>query len=362
VAGAILRHREAFLSLHPASRATRRLLGLLPLCRTSALGGHLHRCADCGHEQPRYNPCGNRHCPACQHDKTRKWLDRQLEHQLPGHHFMVTFTVPESLRFFIRGHQRICYAALFKASSEAMKKLVRDEKHVGGDQPGFLGILHTWGATLQYHPHIHYVVPGGAYSKEDDKWHPSRIDYLVPIEALTVIFRAKFRDEMKKADLFSQIPKAVWSAHWNVNIEAVGAGENTLRYLSFYVFKVAITDSRIVKLEDRKVTFRYKDKKRKSRHWRTMTLDVMEFIRRYLQHVLPTGFMKIRYYGFLNPNSSISLEKIAALIQLSFGFDVSVAEYERDPVEPIYCPSCGGRMVYLFSVLPFELPKLRDTG
>jgi hypothetical protein len=131
-------------------------------------------------------------------------MDRQLEKALPGHHFMVTFTVPESLRFFIRGHQRICYAALFKASSEAMKKLVRDEKHVGGDQPGFLGILHTWGATLQYHPHIHYVVPGGAYSKADDKWHPSRIDYLVPIEALTVIFRTKFRDEMKKTGLLEQ--------------------------------------------------------------------------------------------------------------------------------------------------------------
>ena len=180
--------------------------------------------------------------------------------------------------------------------------------------------------------------------------------------ALYVIFQAKFRDEMKKAGLFSRIPDAVWSAHWNVNIEAVGAGENTLRYLSFYVFKVAITDIRIVKLEDRKVTFRYKDKKRKSRRWRTMTLDVMEFIRRYLQHVPPTGFMKVRYYGFLNPNSSVPLEKISALIQLSFGYDVSVPEYERDPSEPIYCPNCGGRMVYLFSVLPFELPKLRDTG
>ena len=166
-------------------------------CRTEEAGIALYECEQCGHAHIVYRSCGNRHCPTCQHHKTREWLETQMNRQLPGHHFMLTFTVPESLRRFIRSHQRLAYAALFKASAEAIKKLAADDKHIGGDLPGFFGVLHTWGRTLEYHPHIHYIAAGGALSTKDRTWHPSRIDFYLPVRALSKIFRAKFRDEMK---------------------------------------------------------------------------------------------------------------------------------------------------------------------
>jgi hypothetical protein len=250
-------------------------------CRTQEAGIALYECEDCGHSHTMYRSCGNRHCPTCQHHKTREWLESQINRQLPGHHFMLTFTVPESLRRFIRSHQRLAYAALFKASAGAIKKLAADDKHIGGDLPGFFGVLHTWGRTLEYHPHIHYIAPGGALSSKDGAWHPSRADFYLPVRALSKIFRAKFRDEMKAAGLEGEIPVEVWETEWNVNCQAVGASAASLKYLAPYVFKVAIANSRIVKVENRTVTFRYQ--KPKSSRWRTMALDALEFIRRFLQ-------------------------------------------------------------------------------
>ena len=229
---------------------------------------------------------------------------KQIERQLPGHHFLITFTVPEQLRSFMRQHQRMAYSALFKASSEAIKTLALDPKHIGADLPGFFGVLHTWGRTLQYHPHIHYVVSGGALSSTDGSWHPSRIDFYLPLKALSKIFRAKFRDRIKTTQLFDQIPAQVWQVDWNVNCQAVASSEASLKYLAPYVFKVAISNSRIVSVQDRTVLIRYR--KPHSERSRILPLDVMEFIRRFLQHVLPTGFMKIRYYGFMNPNCAVS--------------------------------------------------------
>ena len=194
---------------------------------------------------------------------------------------MLTFTVPESLRRFIRSHQRIAYAILFKASAEAIKKLAADGRHIGGDLPGFFGVLHTWGRTLEYHPHIHYVAAGGALSSNDRTWHPSRLDFYLPVKALSKVFRAKFRDEMRAAGLIHEISPRVWQTEWNVNCQAVGESSASLKYLSPYVFKVAIANSRIVKVENRTVTFRYK--KSHSNRWRSLTLHVMEFIRRFLQ-------------------------------------------------------------------------------
>jgi hypothetical protein len=276
-----------------------------------------------------------------------------MERQLPGHHFMITFTMPQQIRRFIRSHQRACYAAMFKASSETIKKLALDEKYIGGDLPGFLGVLHTWGRQLAYHPHIHYVVPGGALSKEDGRWHPSRIDFYLPVKAMSKIFKAKFRDEMRKSNLDSDIPEQVWNQEWVVNSQAVGASTHSIEYLAPYVFKVAISNSRIIKVEERKVFFKYK--KLKGNRWRTMRLDVMEFMRRFLQHVLPTGFMKLRYYGFFSPCSSVTLEKIEALIELSFGFVISKPERKIEPFVPPACTNCGGRLKYVASILPFKL-------
>lgn len=322
-------------------------------CRTDHYGTSIYQCAECGERHMVYRCCGNRHCPHCQHHKTRKWLQTQLDHQLPGHHFMITFTVPQNLRRFIRSHQRVCYSAMFAASSQTIKKLAADEKYIGGDLSGFFGVLHTWGRQIPYHPHIHYIVPGGALSRTDGKWHCSRIDFFLPVKAMSKIFKAKFRDIMKKSGLYPQIPSDGWNQEWVVNCQAIGNSEQSIKYLAPYVFKVAISNSRIVKVQDRKVFFKYR--KNRSNRWRTMALDVMEFLRRFLQHVLPTGFMKVRYYGFMNPSCSVSLDKIVALIELAFGFTIVLAKSNIEAPEPMTCPHCGGNLVYRFSVLPFRI-------
>jgi len=244
----------------------------------------------------------------------------------------------------------VAYSALFKASSEAIKKLALDENYIGGDLPGFFGVLHTWGRTLEYHPHIHYIVPGGALSSTDGLWHPSRIDFYLPVKALSKIFKAKFRDAMKDAGLFDQIPPEVWQIEWNVNSQAVGSSEASLKYLAPYVFRVAISNSRILKVEGRTVFIRYR--KPHCHRLRTLALEIMEFIRRFLQHVLPTGFMKVRYYGFMNPNCGVSLDRVSTLIELAHGFNVALPNTDLEPWQPITCPSCGGTLRLRSFLLP----------
>jgi hypothetical protein len=263
---------------------------------------------------------------------------------------MITFTVPQKLRRFIRKNQRTAYSALFKASSEAMKKLALDEKFIGADLPGFFGVLHTWGRTLEFHPHLHYIVPGGALSTSDGLWHPSRIDFYLPIKALSKIFKAKFRDAMKEAGLFDQIPPDVWRTDWNVNSQAVGSSEASLKYLAPYVFRVAISNSRILKVENRMVFIRYR--KSHSNRLRTLALDAMEFIRRFLQHVLPTAFMKVRYYGFMNSSCGVPLDHIRTLIELSYGFNVALPKTDLEPWQPITCSACGGTLRLRSVLLP----------
>ena len=321
-------------------------------CRTPACGTTFFQCESCGERHAIHRSCGNRHCPTCQHHKMRQWLEKQLDRRMPGHHFMITFTVPEQIRRFIRSNQRLAYAALFRASSEAMKKLALDPKFMGNELPGFFGVLHTWGRTLEYHPHIHYIVVGGALSS-DRLWKPSGSEFYVPVQALSPIFRAKFKDEMKKAGLFDQIPEEAWQIAWNVNSQPVGDSEASLKYLAPYVFRVALSNSRIKKVEDRAVFIRYKQTG--SNRWRTMELEVMEFMRRFLQHVLPTGFMKVRYYGFLSPTCKIPIEHIRTLIELAYGFEVTAPEIEPTPPLPRpFCGRCGGFLKVLFVELPYQ--------
>jgi hypothetical protein len=336
----------------------RKVVDAIIACRTEACGTAFYQCDSCAEPSQFFRSCGNRHCPTCQYNKTQRWLEKQFQRQLPGHHFLITFTVPEPLRSFMRQHQRAAYSALFKASSDALKKLALDPNHIGGDLPGFFGVLHTWGRTLQYHPHIHYVVSGGAIGLADRCWHPSKIDFFLPVKALSVIFRAKFRDLMQKAKLSEQIPAEVWQIAWNVNCQPVGSSEATLKYLAPYVFKVAISNSRIVKVENRTVLIRYR--KPHSERPRILALEVMEFIRRFLQHVLPSGFMKIRYYGFMNPNCRIALDRIRGLIEISYGFTVDLPKSDVEPRRPNTCPSCGG-LLKLRSVLP-PCKILRRSG
>ena len=320
-------------------------------CRTKACGMVVYECTKCGTMHTTFRSCGNRHCPKCQNHKIKLWVEKQMKNQLPVHYFMITFTVPEQIRYFIRSNQKAAYAGMFKASSGALKKLTPDPKYIGGDIPGFFGALHTWGRQLQYHPHIHYIVPGGAVTKNDGKWHSSRNNFYLPVKALSKIFKAKFHDEMKKADLLTSIPLEAWKINWNVNCQAIGNSTKGIKYLAPYVFKVAISDNRIIKVENRKVFFKYK--KTKSNRFRTMQLDVMEFIRRFLQHVLPTGFMKIRYYGFLHPSSGISLELIKKTMKNIL--DAKTVESKPETKPAIVCPDCGGELKYYCSILPYQI-------
>lgn len=328
----------------------KKVIAAMLCCKTEENGSLSYECEDCAEQHMFFRSCGNRHCPQCQHHKSRKWLERQLNRQLPGHHFMVTFTVPEEIRDFIRSHQRIAYSALFAASSEAMKKLAQDPKYIGGNMPGFFGVLHTWGRQLQYHPHIHFIVPGGALSSTDGRWHSSNPTFYLPVLALSPIYRAMFRDRMKKAGIFDQIPPDVWKKEWNVNCQAVGDAEGSIKYLAPYVFRVAISDSRIIRVENEKVFLSYKE--HKSNRLRTLELGVMEFIRRFLQHVLPPGFMKVRYYGFLSPASNVTIEEVRAMIELAYGFTISTPKREVEQLPPMACKKCGHKLRYLFFTLP----------
>ena len=331
----------------------RKTIDAIVSCRTKDQGLAIYKCQRCGKMHTVFQACGNRHCPGCQHHKSRVWLENQIKRQLPGHHFMVTFTVPEKLQRFIRSNQRICYSAMFKTSSETIKKLTDDDKFIGGDLPGFFGVLHTWGRQLQYHPHIHYIVPGGAISKADQTWHPSRIDFLMPIRAMSKIFKAKFRDEMKKSGLYADIPEDVWEQVWNVNCQAIGDSERSLKYLAPYVFRVAISNSRIIKVQNRRVFFKYR--KKGSRRMRTISLEVLEFMRRFLQHALPSGFIKVRYYGFLHPGCSIPLADVETMIEIAYGFGIRTPNKDVEKPLSAACPDCGGILVYCYSLLPFMM-------
>ena len=283
-------------------------------CRTGSFGTIVYGCHDCGAIHSIACCCGNRHCPTCQHDKADQWLHTQMEKLLPTHYFLLTITLPQGLRNLARSHQKIVYGAMFSCTHDALKKLAKDKRFIGSTRIGYLAVLHTWGNMLQYHPHIHLVIPGGAVSQKGDQWLSSRQDLFVHTKPLAHIFKAKFRDAMKKNQLFDTIHPELWKQQWVVDSQAVGKGQNSLRYLSRYVFRVAISNNRIKTIENRVIKFLYKDRQKKI--WKTMSLDAMEFIRRFLQHVLPNGFIKIRHYGFLNPNSPFSIDYLLELISL----------------------------------------------
>jgi hypothetical protein len=323
----------------------RKVLHAIMACRTAKLGTVFYRCSSCGRTHAMGRSCGNRHCPSCQQGKTKAWLEKQLDRLLPCPYFLLTFTLPAKLRTFVRAHQRVGYAALFEASSGAIKRLAADPKYVGTRSPGFLGVLHTWGRTLEYHPHVHYVVPGGGLSDDGTCWLPSRADFFVPVRALSKIFRAKFRDCLQGAGLLDEVDADVWRQDWVVHSKAVGDGRASLKYLAPYVFRVAISDHRIVSCDDANVTFSCR--KSGSRRWRRMTLSATEFMRRFLQHVLPTGFQKVRHYGFASPNSKQPIESVRWVVTLHYGllFLLLARQAPTTPPPRIRCAACGGAMI-----------------
>ena len=335
----------------------RKTIGAILSCRTQAHGLLYYECEACGKIHAFYRSCGNRHCPACQNHKTRQWMARQIKRQLPGHHFMVTFTVPEELRNVIRSNQKACYGMMFAASSQAMSELVGRGRWMTGKTPGFFGVLHTWGRQLQYHPHIHYLVPGGAVSGDGKAWHPTSEGFLLPYKALSALFRKKLRGLMEKAGLLHNVCPDIWFDGFNVDVKPAGGGQECIKYLTPYIFKVAISQSRIEKVEGREVTITYK--KKGSRRPRRLTLEVMEFMRRYLQHVLPTGFMKVRYYGFMSPASVLDLKEVRKQVMDALqGGDI--VPPPQVPAKPSLCKSCGGVLKYVCGLYALVLPPDDD--
>ena len=318
-------------------------------CRTEQMGGHLYRCenAACKHLVYAYHSCGNRNCPKCGQVKTQRWLEKQRDRLLPTHYFLATFTLPGELRPLARSNQKLVYNLLFKSSAAALQKLAKDPRFVGGDI-GMVGGLHTWQRDMRYHPHVHFIVPGGGLSPDHSQWLPAKPDFFVPVKALSAIFRAKFRDGLKKTELFDTVPAKVWQTDWVAHCEPVGNGKTALKYLAPYVYRIAITNNRIEKLENRQVTFRFKNSQ--TNKWKSITLPAFEFMHRFLQHVLPKGFVKIRYYGFFAPNRKNILTVIKYLLGVTPVPENAPSQNQQDNLP--HCPLCGGNLCWVK-----QLPK-----
>jgi len=274
-------------------------------CRTPALGGHVTQCDQCGAEHYVYHSCRNRSCPTCHGAATATWLAARERELLPVPYFHVVFTLPSVLREIVRAHQRALLAALMTTAAESLQALAADPRYVGGTL-GILAVLHTWTRALVYHPHVHCLVPGGGLAADGQTWRPARGHFLVPVRALSVGFRARFLAQLKTRCPEVVIPAAVWRTPWVVYCKpSVQGSAPVLRYLARYVHRVAITDARVSAVTAETVSFDYKDRRAAAGAcWRTMTLSGDEFLRRFLQHVLPRGFHKVRYYGLARPGAA----------------------------------------------------------
>ena len=326
-------------------------------CRTQALGGQVFACPSCGDLRYVYHSCRNRHCPKCQQERTQEWLTLQRNLLLPVPYFMLTFTLPEELRRLARENQKLLYPVLFQASAEATQQLAKDPRHLGG-QIGMVGVLHTWTRNLIFHPHVHYLVPGGGW--HENRWIPSRADFFLPVKALSKRFRARLQALLRKSPLFSHIPKKIWSQDWVVHCLPVGDGQAALKYLAPYIYRVALSNRRLIEfvdqgsLEKSQVTFQYRTSD--SGQLKHCTLSVEQFIPRFLQHVLPKGLVKIRYFGFLASNRRTHF----ALLQQRLAQSPPAPAQRLEPSDSaastsptvILCPACGKPMQFLRSLIP----------
>ena len=321
-------------------------------CRTPDTGSVVYRCQQCQKLHHVLKSRGNRHCPVCQGGKAKVWLQKQLEQLLPCAYFMLTFTVPAEFRHFMRSHPRECYKAVFEAAKETLFALAADPKYVGSANIGATGVLHTWGRDLNYHPHLHFIVPGGAIGLDGKSWLSSRVDFLIPVLAASVLFRAKYKAIMERIGLLAETPPEAWDKAWNVNCKAVGDGRLALRYLAPYVFRVAISNSRIVKVAPGVdgagvVTFTYRPSGTSS--YKSMTVSAEEFIRRFLQHVLPSGFQKVRHFGFAHPRAKTNWEWLSMLVTVTLNMVYVLTVAAKPLVEKptLKCPDCGGELTCL---------------
>jgi Putative transposase/Transposase zinc-binding domain len=391
VAEVIRSCRDAFLQKYGAglTPVQRRALDDLTACRTAALGGHILGCMECGHQEISYNSCGNRHCPKCQGTAAARWLETQAADLLDTPYFHVVFTLPGALGPIALHNPREVYGLLMRAAAETLLEVAANPIHLGAEV-GVLAVLHTWGQNLTLHPHVHCVVTGGGLAPDESRWIAGRDDYFLPVPILRRVFRGKFLAGLRAAfkrgklrfpgdlaplersDQFNALLSQVVRTEWVVYAQAPfgGSAEIVLKYLARYTHKAAISNHRLVDLADGRVSFRWKDYAHGGRQG-IMTLDAVEFVRRFLMHVLPSGFVRVRHYGLLaNRHRQEKLARCRELIGMAVTPQAETAPTDVDPVTSTVpettvtptrvCPQCGsGRMIVIAEIPP--LPKAART-
>lgn len=366
VADIFHRHGPAYVHTHDGhiGRVERRVMSAIELCRTAALGGHVEACRACGTVRVAYNSCRNRHCPKCQGAVARDWLEARAGDLLPVPYFHVVFTLPAEIASIAFQNKKVVYTILFRTAVETLRIIAADPKHLGAGI-GLIAVLHSWGQTLSYHPHLHCIVPGGGPSPDGTRWIACRPNFFLPVRVLSRLFRRLFlqalstayeagqlqffRDSAERTDpqAFARLLTSAGRQDWVVYAKPpFGGPEHVLAYLSRYTHRVAIANSRLVNMADGKVTFRWRDY-RHGRRLRTMTLDAGEFIRRFLLHTVPDSFHRIRHYGFLaNGHRAARLTACRALLA-DRAPETSIRANPAMKAAPAarQCPCCGQLMV-----------------
>ncbi|WP_420103980.1 IS91 family transposase [Bosea sp. (in: a-proteobacteria)] len=386
VADILNRHGEAYLARHRLSRGQLKVMGAIRACRTAALGGHVMRCSDCDHPTIAYNSCRNRHCPRCQGAAAKDWLaDRQAD-LLPVAYYHLVFTLPAPIAVIAFQNKAEVYGLLFKAAAETLATIASDPRHLGA-RIGFTSVLHTWGAAMTHHPHLHIIAPGGGLSADGARWISCRPGFFLPVRVLSRLFRRLFLEglatlhaarrlifhgdlaTLAEADAFAALLAPLRRADWVVYAKRpFGGPEAVLAYLARYTHRVAIANRRIVAMDRHGVTFRWKDYRARSagKIWRkTMTLTSPEFIRRFLLHVLPDGFHRIRHYGLLaSSRRADTIARIREIIAAATLDDiarddvpVAAAQPEQASEPHLPCPCCGGRMILVERFAPGTAPR-----
>jgi hypothetical protein len=316
----------------------RRALADIVACRTAALGGSLYACDQCHALEYRYHSCRNRHCPTCQQDRAQQWLERLRARLLPCDHYLLTFTLPQELRGLARAHQKQVYALLLKQAAASVQMLAADPDWVGGTV-GILAVLHTWSRTLTYHPHAHLLVTAGGWTADGTWKKPAHARFLMPGFMLSPIFRAKLRAALERAGLAPDLDPAVWNRKWTVHVQQIGRGEQAALYLSRYIYRVALSNDRIERFQNAQVTFRYTHAR--TRQTCRMTLSADQFLDRFLHHVLPRGFTKVRCYGLLSPRHRTKLERARHLLELHASAHRTLTPAEStEPEKVIHSTPC----------------------
>lgn len=352
-----------------------KVMSAIEHCRTAAMGGHVEACTDCGHWRIAYNSCRNRHCPKCQGAAARTWLAEREADLLPVGYFHVVFTLPAEVAAIAWQNKAVVYDLLFKAASETMLTIAADPRHLGA-RIGITAVLHTWGSALTHHPHVHMIVPGGGIVPGGDRWVSSRPAFLLPVRVLGALFRRLFLARLTAlhqtgrlaffgsmthlADrrAFLRHLSSARKKRWVVYAKAPFAGpEAVLAYLSRYTHRVAISNQRLVAFDESGVTFRYKDYRRSGpERQQAMTLSTNEFIRRFLLHVLPRGFHRIRHYGLLAASSrktNLALARILLAVA-----PTPIDDPAEEPIDVLPpCPCCGGRMAIIETFTRWQQPR-----